>query len=71
MLTFDRDHKRFNIRVGGVALHKGLLLTERDSRFDFYVVPGGRGEFHESTRSTLAREILEELGVPAQREMRF
>jgi len=66
MLTFDKGEKRFNFRAGGVAIHNGCLLTERDRRCDYRVVPGGRCEFLEDTRATVAREIIEEIGCPGE-----
>lgn len=65
MLCFDREKSRFNFRVGGVCIVNDRLLVEKNPKYDFYVVPGGRCEFHESTQETVLREIFEEIGQKA------
>ena len=48
-------------RVGGIAIHNGRLLVERNAVHDFCFVPGGRVEWGENAGQALARELREEL----------
>ena len=49
-------------RVGGIAVHDGHLLVERNVEDGYCNVPGGRVEYGESAAEALARELHEELG---------
>ncbi len=68
MLSFERDGRRFNHRVVGVALHEGRVLLHRAEHDDFWALPGGRVEFMEPSAEALHREMQEELGVEVQVE---
>ena len=61
MLCFEEGNHRFNYRVAGVAIVDGSVLIHRGENEPFWSLPGGRGEFFEFSRDTLAREIREEL----------
>lgn len=64
MLCFDQGNHRFNYRVAGVAIVDGKVLIHRAENEPFWSLPGGRGEFFELSKNTLAREMMEELKVP-------
>ena len=51
----------FMYRVGGIAVHDGRLLVERNLSQDFCFVPGGRVEYGENGEEALGRELREEL----------
>lgn len=62
MISFDRNDKRFNHRVAGACIHEGyILLTSADNE-DYWILPGGRIEFLEDSRTALRREMSGELG---------
>jgi ADP-ribose pyrophosphatase YjhB (NUDIX family) len=63
MVTFDDGGRRFTVRVAGVAIRERHLLVHRAEADDFWVLPGGRMELGEPTTTTMAREMIEELGV--------
>src|SRR6266487_1923123 len=65
MITFRENGNRFTYRIAGIALHNGRMLFQRadDSPVQFWFLPGGRAELHETSIETLMREIQEELGV--------
>ena len=54
MLTFDREEHRFKHRVAGACLHAGHVLLTRAEDEEFWLLPGGRVEFHEYTREPRA-----------------
>ena len=61
MIMSSNDGLTFMYRVGGIAVHDGHLLVERNVRHGFCFVPGGRVEYGENAVEALAREIREEL----------
>jgi len=63
MLTFREEDRAFTYRVAGLALHDGKLLVLQAAGDDFWIVPGGRGEFFEPSPETLRREMREELDL--------
>lgn len=62
MIMFSEGGITFMYRVGGIAVHEGRLLVERDVRHGFCFVPGGRVEYGENAVDALAREAREEFG---------
>ena len=63
MLTFREADHVFTYRVAGLALRDEKLLVLQATGDDFWIVPGGRGEFFEPSAMTLRREMREELGI--------
>ena len=64
-LDFEKEDYRFNARASAIIYNtdktKILLFKVEDGR-DYYLLPGGRIEIFEDSRSAIAREIKEELG---------
>jgi 8-oxo-dGTP pyrophosphatase MutT (NUDIX family) len=56
----------FQMRVAGLAFRDGHVLVHRASHEKFWTFPGGRAEMGERSEETLAREMVEELGVEAK-----
>jgi len=54
---------RVSIRVLIVQNNKVLMVKEKDN--DWWALPGGGVDYGETVKSTLEREVGEELGVPA------
>lgn len=63
MLTFERQNNKFNFRVAGIAIHNNKILLHTTPDHNYWVLPGGRVEFNESTSDGIVREMQEELGV--------
>ena len=66
-IDFRFDGKeRFSARVSAIIYNKDktkiLLFTINDGR-DYYLLPGGRIEFFESSHNAIKREIYEETGL--------
>jgi ADP-ribose pyrophosphatase YjhB (NUDIX family) len=66
MITWDSGRARFNYRVAGIALDGDRVLLVRADGYDFWFMPGGRGELLEPARDTLRREMRAELGVAVE-----
>lgn len=64
-LDFKNNNYRFNARASVIIFNadktKILLFRVEDGR-DYYMLPGGRIEFFEDSKSAIAREVREELG---------
>lgn len=67
-ISYELGDKYFNYRTCGIAIHDGRVLAVKISPYDFWLFPGGRVEFMESSQAALEREIKEELGVPCRVE---
>lgn len=65
MISFKEDGKKFNFRVGAVILSKDKkrVLLHKIDTYDFYLLPGGRVEWLESTIDAIKRELEEEIGL--------
>ena len=60
-----KPKRLFQMRVAGIAFRDGHVLVHRATHEKFWSFPGGRAEMGEETKETLAREMVEELGVEA------
>ena len=64
-LDFEKDNYRFNARASVIIFNtdktKILLFKVEDGR-DYYLLPGGRIEIFEDSKSAIKREVKEELG---------
>lgn len=65
MIVMNAGDSRFQFRAGALIHSSGHILIHRAIGDQFWVLPGGRVEFHEASAETLAREIEEEIGCPA------
>lgn len=54
---------QINVKVRGVIVLEGKIFLCKPTGYDFYCLPGGRMEAGETSKETLHREIIEELGV--------
>lgn len=63
MIRTRAPEGRFTVRVAGIAVQDGHVLLHTDRDGQFWVLPGGRGEVSEDTRTTLLREMQEEAGI--------
>jgi ADP-ribose pyrophosphatase YjhB (NUDIX family) len=68
MITFQPAEIRFTFRVGGILIQGGHVLCQSAGEERFWFLPGGRAEVGESARTSLLREMQEELGVVLQIE---
>jgi ubiquinone/menaquinone biosynthesis C-methylase UbiE/ADP-ribose pyrophosphatase YjhB (NUDIX family) len=65
IVCFDRDDRRFNLRVAAVIRRGRQVLLHRALADDFWTLPGGRPMLGEDSTSALVRELREELDVEA------
>lgn len=61
MIAWSTGNQRFTFRVAGVCLLDGHVLLQTSETIDFWILPGGRCEFGETTIDSLRREMREEL----------
>ena len=66
VLSFPIEGRRFNYRVAAVIVVDGHVLVCREDDDDYVMLPGGRVELGEASTLSLAREIAEELALPAE-----
>lgn len=59
------ENKEFNHRVAGILIHDGRVLLHHP-RGSHWALPGGHIEFLEDARTTLVREMVEELAVDVE-----
>ena len=62
-LSFTAEGGKFSLRVRGLFLHKGRLLTVTEDVCPGWHLPGGRVHLHETVEDALLRETREELGI--------
>lgn len=66
VLSFPHPHGRFNYRVAAVIIADGHVLVCQEDDDPYCMLPGGRVELGEHSRISLAREVEEELALPAE-----
>jgi ADP-ribose pyrophosphatase YjhB (NUDIX family) len=62
VISFDHQNTRFKYRVAGLCIHDGYVLLTRADQDRYWILPGGRVELGEDTRTPLDREFVEETG---------
>lgn len=65
VLSFSIKGQRFNYRVAAIIVAEGHVLVCREDDDDYAMLPGGRVELGEDSAESLAREIAEEIALPA------
>ncbi|KKB07391.1 NUDIX hydrolase [Devosia chinhatensis] len=65
VISFPIEGQRFNYRVAGIVIVDDHVLVCREDDDNYTMLPGGRVELGERSRLSLAREIEEELAMPA------
>jgi 8-oxo-dGTP pyrophosphatase MutT (NUDIX family) len=65
LISFPIGGQRFNYRVAAVIIVDGHVLICDEDDDGFAMLPGGRVELGEASALSLAREIDEEIGLPA------
>ena len=60
-MKLNPEKERFFYRVAGIFMRDGKVLMHKDSKEDYWVLPGGSVEFGEDSESALRREMNEEL----------
>lgn len=71
-LDYEIDNYRFNARVSAIIYNEDetkVLLFKIDDGRDFYMLPGGRIEMNEDSKSAIKREIKEELNYDLDYEL--
>lgn len=60
-LTVDIDDYKLNIRAGAIIIHNDKILTHKNKNESHYALIGGRIAIGEDSKTTIIREIKEEL----------
>jgi len=71
-IDFEKNNYEFNARVSAIIYNKEktkvLLFKVEDGR-DYFLLPGGRIELNEDSKSAIEREIKEELNFELNYEL--
>lgn len=62
------EKEKFILRVAGIFLKDQKVLLHRAEHEDFWCLPGGGCEFGEDSKTTLVREMIEEIGASVEVE---
>ncbi|MCV4230530.1 NUDIX domain-containing protein [Virgibacillus sp. LDC1] len=62
----SEKHEKYHVLARGVILSEKYILVAHCIGMDNTFLPGGHVEFREGIRTTLTREILEELGLESE-----
>lgn len=62
-ISHEMGNVYFNLRTCGIAISDGRVLGVKIAPYDFWLFPGGRIEYMESSSFALKREIQEELNT--------
>lgn len=66
VISFPIEGQVFNYRVAAIIVADGHVLVCREDDDDYVMLPGGRVELGEASAVSLAREIAEEIALPAE-----
>ena len=64
-IDFEKENYKFNARVSALIYNKNqdkILLFKIEDGRDYYMLPGGRIEMFEDSKTAIKREVKEELG---------
>ena len=72
VITMQEEGTRFNARVGAIIYNedktKILIENQYDKR---YMFPGGRIDVHKDSKTSIERELIEELNLKADLNLRY
>jgi len=65
VITIKDEESRFGVRVAAIIYNKDMnkVFMQRQGEHDYYMFPGGRVEIHEDAKTSIIRELEEELGI--------
>jgi 8-oxo-dGTP pyrophosphatase MutT (NUDIX family) len=66
VISVDIAGYRFQLRAAAIVVHDGFVLLHRLRGDEYWSLPGGRVEPGEEARTTLKREMAEELNEPVE-----
>ena len=72
VITMQEEGTRFNARVGAIIYNedktKILIENQHDKR---YMFPGGRIDVHEDSKTSIERELIEELNLKTDLNLKY
>ena len=72
IITMQEEGTRFNARVGAIIYNqdktKILIENQKDKR---YMFPGGRIDVHENSKTSIERELIEELNLKTELNLKY
>ena len=72
IITMQEEWTRFGARVGAIIYNedktKMLIENQHDKR---YMFPGGRIDVHEDSKTSIERELMEELNLKADLNLKY
>jgi len=62
-IEFEKNNRKFKVRVNGILINDGKVLTVQMYNNDFYCLPGGHIIVGEDSKTAVEREFLEETRI--------
>lgn len=64
MISYEHESIQYHTTTGGIVIHDGKVLLQREPNQPYWFLPGGSVEAEDSPEYTIAKMIYDRLGVP-------
>ncbi|WDH84106.1 NUDIX domain-containing protein [Paenibacillus urinalis] len=64
MISYEHESIQYHTTTGGIIIHEGKVLLQRERNQPYWFLPGGSVEAEDSPEYTIGKMIYDWLGVP-------